>query len=119
MENLRYQKVILKLTDLYDLTGFFFVRFLLFCLIYKSSAYLARSIAPLLASAEFTIPSNLERGLYIDTVGLLGGTGGPAPFLGGPTPLTWKLLVMRVIVELILVSDTIDAPTFVRLGTTL
>ena len=81
---------------------------------------MAKSIAPLLASAELTIPSNFARGLYIDTVGLFGGTGGAFLFWGIP-PFTWKLLVMRVIVELILVSETTDSPEtpLVTLGTTL
>jgi len=52
----------------------------------ESLLYLAKSIAPLLASAELTIPSNFARGLYIDTVGLLGGTGG-AFFARGYTPI--------------------------------
>ena len=54
------------------------------------------------------MPSNLDKGLYRDTVGLLGGTGGAflGPFPVTPEvppvspPLTWKLLVMRLMVEL-------------------
>ena len=46
------------------------------------------------------MPSNLAKGLGSDTAGLFGGTGGP--FLRPPLTLTWKLLVMRLIVELTL-----------------
>ena len=73
----------------------------------------------LAASDELTIPSNLARGLYIETVGLLGGTGGATP---PPTfleiPLTWKLLVRRLIVEFILLSETVETALPVTLGTT-
>ena len=66
-----------------------------------SSSYLARSIAPVfLASDVLTMPSNFAKGLGSDTAGLLGGTGGP--FLRPPLTLTWKLLVIRLMVELTL-----------------
>ena len=66
----------------------------------NSSSHLAKSIAPFLASEVLTMPSNLAKGLGSDTAGLFGGTGGP--FLRPPLTLTWKLLVMRLIVELTL-----------------
>ena len=66
-----------------------------------SSSYLARSIAPVfLASDVLTMPSNFAKGFGSDTAGLLGGTGGP--FLRPPLTLTWKLLVIRLMVELTL-----------------
>ena len=61
---------------------------------------MAKSIAPFLASDVLTMPSNFAKGLGSDTAGLLGGTGGP--FLRPPLTLTWKLLVMRLMVELTL-----------------
>ena len=53
-------------------------------------------------------------------MGLLGGTGGATPEDFLEIPLTWKLLVRRVMVEFILLSDTVEEETapVCTLGTT-